>query len=132
MFKKEIEFPRELCLVKGQPAGDRMSLVCAGRGVLNLGDEGDCLFLVLVTHLFGFFFVDVEQLPVAEVFLDNDAGVAVDGVNLWNWNLTIQEETRYVEIRMEFGVECLGIDGGDSGAFLPADAVILARRGIGS
>ncbi len=68
-----------------------------------------------------------EKLPVAQVFLHDDPRVAVDRVDLRHRNVAVEKQPGYVEIRMKFGIERLRIDGGDRGALLPADAVILAR-----
>jgi len=38
VFEKEVEFPGKFCFVKGEPARDRLRLVSARGGFLNLRD----------------------------------------------------------------------------------------------
>jgi len=131
MIEKEVELPGKLCLIKRQPAGDRVHFVSLLGRLLNLRDELDCLFLVLVALLFRLVLVNLKKLLVAEVFLHDDAGGAVDLVDLRHRNIAFEKQPRDVEIWVKLRIERLRIHGGDRGAFLPTDAVILASRSVG-
>src|ERR1041385_7588373 len=132
MLEKEVELPTELCFVKRQTARDGISFVSVRGRLLDLRDEGDGFFLVLVALIFRLVLIKLEELLVAQVFLHDDPGRAVDCVDLGHGNAAVEKQTRDVEIWMEFGIKRLCVHRGDRGALLPADAVILARRRVGS
>src|SRR5215208_3599879 len=99
---------------------------------LNLRDERDRLFLVLLALLFPLTVVNLEQLLIAEIFLHDDSRRAVNRVDLRHRKIAFQKQARYVEIGMKFRIKRFGVDRGNSRAFLPADAVILAGGRIRS
>src|SRR5215217_6731253 len=102
-----------------------MRLVGSLSCVLNLRDQCDCLFFVLVTLVVRLVFVNMKKLPITQILLHDDACIAINRINLRYRNLAIEKQARYVEIWMEFGIERLGIDRSYRGALLPANPVIL-------
>src|SRR6185436_15121460 len=108
-----------------------MRLVCASGSFLDLRDQFDRLFLVLIALLFRFILINLEQLPVAEVFLNNDSGGAVYGIDLGNRYVAVEKQTGYIEIGVKLGIKRFRVHCGYGGALLPADAVVLASGGIG-
>src|SRR5687767_9217490 len=109
-----------------------MHVVGLLRRRLDPRDERNGLFLVLVAFFFRLALVDLEQLLIAQIFLHDNAGRAVNRVDLRDRNVALQKQTGYVQIGMKFRVEWFGIDGGNRGAFFPPDAVILAGRRVRS
>src|SRR6476620_3364457 len=91
VFEKEFELPGKFRFVKRETAGDRIHLVSFLRRLLNLRDQRDGLFLVLIALLFRLCFVNLKQLPVAEIFLHDDTGRAIDRVNLGHWKVAREE-----------------------------------------
>src|SRR5215203_3627689 len=109
-----------------------MCFVSPTRCILNLRNQRNCLFLVFVARFFRFIFVELKQLAVAKIFLNNNAGVSIDRINLRHWNLTIEKEPRDVEIRVKLRIESFRIDRSHSSSFVPADTIVLACRCVGS
>src|SRR5687768_2395622 len=85
VIKKEVELPRQLCLVESQATGNGVHLVRLVRGFLNPRNKRNCLLLVLVALLFRLVFVNPKQLGGGEIFLDDDVGVSGDGVIGCRW-----------------------------------------------
>src|SRR5258708_3458933 len=104
-----------------------MFLISRAGSFLNLRDQVDRAFLILITLGFGSCFVNSKQLPVAQVFLNDHAALTVDRINLRDRNRAFQKESRDVEIRMEFGVKRLWIDRRNGLSFLPGNAKVIAR-----
>ena len=77
-------------------------------------------------------FKNLKQLPVAEIFLNDDSGGAVNVVNCGNRQSAFKEQTRDVQIRMDGRIERRGINRRHGGAALPGDAKILPRRSVRS
>ena len=68
---------------------------------------------------------------IAQIFLNNNAELAVEIVNLRDRQISAQKQIGYIEISLLAGRKMLWINAGDRGRILPVDAKILARRGIG-
>src|SRR5215470_11656316 len=60
VIEEEVELPGEFCFVKRELARDRVGLVSVRSRLLNLCDERDRLFLVLVAQLFRLVVVNVK------------------------------------------------------------------------
>src|SRR6185295_17044987 len=90
VIKEEVEFPGEFRLVKREPARDRMRFMGALSGFLDLCDQFNCLFLVLIALLFRFILVDLKQLPIAQIFLNNYSGSAIHCIDLGDWNIAVE------------------------------------------
>src|SRR6185436_2607855 len=127
MFDEEVQLPGKFCFVEGQAAGNRLLLISSISGLLDLRDEIDRAFLILVAFVFGCRVVNAKQLPVAQIFLDYHAAGTINRIDIRDGYGVLQKKARYVEIRMEIWIKRFGVNGGDGPSLLPGNAEVVAR-----
>src|SRR5229473_8654550 len=130
VLEKVIQFPGQLRFVKSQAAGDRIASEGGWRRSLNLRNDLDRCFQQSLAFFIRRRFKNLKQLPVAEIFLHDDSGGAVDVVNSGNWQPAFKEQPRDIEVGMNRRIERFGIHGGDGVTAFPGNAKVLSRRSV--